>query len=349
MKKIFLVMLLIGILATGTFTQTVGGDFKLIDTWNHDDKEILTCVGDPIINDEGNVVARICGKVGSVIISKKEVVSFAPFGQGPSDLYLMMAQCRYQNDIAFLEYPNKMKIFTRKDNTYVWKSQMWLKQGYYPYIVRDMIFIDDKWFTGGYKILKEGSKVQNAALVNIFDEQGKLIKELLKKEFPTGIRHEEDYYLTHYNNRVFFMVEYELKVHEISATRMEVTQEIPLTIPPFYKKMPADFYNFVFYKEEKGLSLDYERWKTSYSYIMRVAVEDGCLVIQIRTFGENQKRFALLFYDINNFSLKRTISIDDYFLGTRNGIYYFYRNGNPGFDEDADECVVNLYSFKEKK
>ena len=350
MKKTCLLILVILSLAVGEFIRAESTDFKLIDTWDHGDKEIYTEIIDPLIDNQGNIVTMIGGKVGSRIISKTDNFIFAPFGQGPSDLLLVMAQCPYKNDIAFLEYPNKIKIFAKQDKTYVWKATKWLKQSYYPNLVRDMIFIDNKWITGGYKLLKEGSNVQLAALVNIFDEEGKLLKELLKKEFPTGKRYgSEDYYLTVNNDLVFFMVEYELKVHEISPSRMVVIREIPLTIPPCYKKMPEDFYNFILYKEDKGLSLDYQRWKTGYSYITRVVVEDGYLVIQVRAFGENQKKFALLFYDLKNFNLTLTYPIDDYFLGARNGIYYFYRNGNPGYDEDTEQCIINLYSFKGKK
>ena len=351
MKKILMITAMMLLTVIFAFPAAAVEPFQQIAQWNHGDKEIYKGIYDPIIDDFGHIVAPIGGMLGVFLISPKDAVMFAPFGQGPSDLAIMMASCNYQKDIAFLEYPQKIKIFTRKANTYVWKATKWLKQEYYPILARDALYINNHWILGGYFMYKEDKKKEFVALVKVFNEKGKPIKELIKREFPKLLTRTEDMdcYLTAHKDRVFFLMENELKVHEISAVQLEVKKEIALTVPPFYEKMPADFYKYKHYTDDKQYHLDHEKWKTSYSRITRVAVEDGYLVLQIRTPAKDQKKFAMLFYGIDDFELKHTVPIDDYFLGARNGVYYFYKNGNPGFDEDTDECIIHLYSFKGKK
>jgi hypothetical protein len=52
-----------------------------------------------------------------------------------------------------------------------------------------------------------------------------------------------------------------------------------------------------------------------------------------------------LFYNTKTFKLERTILINDRLLGIRDGKYYFYANGDPKYDEEADECIIKIYSF----
>jgi hypothetical protein len=350
MNKILMITGVMISIAVFGFSLTADIQFLKIDQWNHGDKEIYRGIWDPLIDELGHIVAPAGGKRGAFLISPQDAFVFAPFGQGPSDLAIMMSNCNHQGDIAFLEYPPKLKIFTRKDNTYVWKATKWLKQEYYAIRARDMLSIHGHWILGGYFLYKEEKKKEFVSLVKIFNEQGKPQKELLKREFSTPNKiGSMDCYLAASKDRIFFMMENELKVFVIAADKLDVVKEVDLMTPPFYKKMPADYYTFKQYTDNKGFRLDYEKWKTTYSRITRVAVEDNYLAIQIRTFGKDQKKFAMLFYGIDDFELKYTFPIDDLFLGARNGVYYFYRNGNPGYDEGTGECVIHLYSFRVKK
>jgi hypothetical protein len=350
MKKILIITGFLLNIAIFIYPLSTVEEFQKITQWNHGDKGFFKGIDDPLIDDFGHLVLPIGGKIGTFIISQKDALLFAPFGQGPSDISLLMATCHFQNDIAFLEYPQKIKIFTSKENTYVWKETKWLKQEYYSILAKDMLYINDQWVLGGYFLLKEDTHKEFAEMVKVYNNKGKPIKALIKREFPSPNRNRDmDSYLTTYDGRIFFMLENELKVYEISAAQMKVKKEIALTVPTFYKKMPADFYKFKRYTDDKEYHLDYEKWKTAYSRITRVTVEDGYLVLQIRTPGKDQKKFAMLFYTLDNFELKHTLPIDDYFLGARNGVYYFYKNGNPGYDEGTDECIIQLYSFREKK
>jgi hypothetical protein len=329
-------------------------NFQLVEQWNHGDREPLTTLYGPFIDKDGHVVASF-GKIGFRLISKDKVTSFAPMGQGPSDIYLCVGECRYKDDIAIMELSQKVKIFTKKDNTYKWKETKWLKRAYYQQITRDVLFYKDKWFIAGEKPMdsnkgKSGIETDHI-FVKVYDSSGKPLARLIKKVYKKRKRHNHmDFYVVPYKSSVFFLAENELKVYEICTDRLKVVKKTNLEVPSFYKKMPEDFYIFKRYDDDpRGFRRDYEYWKVSYSRITKVVVENGYLVLQIRTFGEKQKKFALLFYNADTLKLEKTIPIDDYFMGARDGKYYFFANGNPGRDEDAEECIINIYAFKQVK
>ena len=68
----------------------------------------------------------------------------------------------------------------------------------------------------------------------------------------------------------------------------------------------------------------------------------------MRTCEAKLKKFALLFYNAENFKLERTIFTNDLLLGAKDGKYYFYANGDPGRDEEAEEFIIHIYSFGDK-
>ena len=353
--KHFLTTILI-VALTLTFPLFGLDEFRMVEQWNHKDQEPLDSLYACLIDNDGHVVGSF-GRSGRRLISKDNFISFAPMGQGPSDIYLCVGICHYNGDIAIMELSQKVKIFTKKDSTYKWKETKWLKRAYYQQVTRDILFYKDKWFLAGEKPMdsnrdkKEKEKEHENIYVKVYDNSGKPLARLIKKIHKKPEKHSlMEFYVEPYKSSVFFMAENELKVYEICADRLKVVKKTNLEIPPFYKKMPENFYIFKRYDDNfRGLRRDYEYWRLSYSRITNVVVETGYLVLQIRAFGEKQKKFALLFYNADSLKLEKTIPIDDYFIGARNGEYYFYANGNPGRDEEAEECIINIYAFKQEK
>ncbi|MFC2156107.1 hypothetical protein ACFLRB_06435, partial [Acidobacteriota bacterium] len=145
------------------------------------------------------------------------------------------------------------------------------------------------------------------------------------------------------------LAENELKVHIISTKDLRVEKEVKLEIPGFYKKMPVDFYTFKKYdKPSENYQKDIEYWQTAYSRIQKVIIEDNFLILQMRTVSDQLKKFALLFYNAENFKLEKIIFSNDLLLGARDGKYYFYANGDPGRDEEAEDFIIHIYSFGDK-
>ena len=346
-KRILIIIMLIAMMGFLSAEE----EFIRIEQWNHGDQELYVGIDGPLIDKDGHMVAYF-GKLGARLITPDNVTAFAPLGQGPSDAYLVCGICQYNDDIAFVELYHKIKIFTKKGNTYAWKATNWLKRDYYPQIIRDVIFFKDKWFLAGDNTISEKGEKFEKSLIKVFDSAGKPIKVLIERVYNgKNAFHQMDHYIVHNNkDRVFFLAENELKVYVICPDKLEILKEVNLEIPAFYKKMPDDFYVFKLYENDsRDFYRDYQKWKTSYSRIVRVKQEGNYLAIQIRTFGEKQKKFAVLFYNVDTFKLEKIFSTDDLFLATRDGKYYFYANGNPGYDEGTDNCIINIYAFKEKK
>lgn len=326
-------------------------EFKQIDRWNHGDQEIYGFLFLPLITEDGSIVTRVA-KQGCVLITKKGVDLFATLGEGPNQVWLVYASAMYGNDIAYMQSGLVIKIFTKKDNTYKESKKRWFKRGYYSPIIRDALFTGNKWFFAGSVIQRKGKSGFSTALLVVYDDEGKPLKMLIEKEFkPKHSYHNMDYYIVadkEAKKRVFVMSEHELKAYEVSTDKLELVKEWTLETPGFYKKMPEDYFMTQKPGDPRSLSSVLEEWKTTYSRISEAAVEDGYLVLQIRTCSKELKKFAMLFYNVDTLKLEKTIFTDNFFIGARDGKYYFYNNGNPGRDEDVDECIIDVYAFEGK-
>jgi hypothetical protein len=272
-------------------------------------------------------------------------------GQGPSDLYIPYAACNCGDDIAYFEISQKLKVFTKKSNTYTWKRTMSIK-GPCPFEPRDLFFHNGKWFFAGHNVSLYDSKNKETTFFYFYayTDKGEPIKGLISRTNPYKVDHSlMDYFLELSGNKFYLMKENELKVFLIDPDEIKLLREITLEIPGFYKKMPPDFYTF---KEPPSGGMQFiktiENWKASYSSITGMAADSGYLAVQVRTCSDKLKKYALLFYNTDTFKLEKTFFSNDFFFGASKGIYYFYANGNPGYDEEAEECIINLYSFKEK-
>ena len=113
--------------------------------------------------------------------------------------------------------------------------------------------------------------------------------------------------------------------------------------------MPDNFYVWKKYNNPKDNILnDIESWNMGYSKITNALVDGKYLIIQIRTCNTDLKKFALLFYNANNFKLEKTFFTDDFLMGVKNGKLYCFSNGDPGRDDDTDKCVINILEITEK-
>jgi hypothetical protein len=83
------------------------------------------------------------------------------------------------------------------------------------------------------------------------------------------------------------------------------------------------------------------------SSITEAAVDGNWLVVQVRTCSAKEKKFALLLYNVeNNFKLEKNVFTDDFLLDVKDGKYYCFANGDPGRDDDTDQCIINIYSWE---
>jgi len=326
-------------------------EFKQIDSWNHGDQEIYGYIGIPLITKDREIIAGVA-KQGCALIAKDRVDLFATLGEGPNQIWLASASAMYGNDIAYIQMGLSMKIFTKKDNTYKESKKRWFKRGYYSPLARDALFTGNKWFFAGRLIQREKKSGTIVALLVVYDDEGKPLKTLIEKEFkPKSSYQNMDYYIVadkEAKKRVFVMSEHELKVYEVSTDKLELVKEWVLETPGFYKKMPEDYFMMQKPGDPRSLSSVIAEWKTTYSRISEAAVEDGYLVLQVRTCSKELKKFAMLFYNVDTLKLEKTVFTDDFFIGARDGKYYFYHNGNPGRDEGVDECIIDVCAFEGK-
>lgn len=328
-------------------------NLELIDRWKHP-REIFDWMGASKVDKDGHVVG-IFLKTPISLISKEKVTHIIPFGQGPSDMAGCYTFFNYGEDLAFVERSFKIKIFTKKNGTYVWKETIWLKKGSAGHSPKNGVFFDNKIFLTGFTepYQQKTKKESEATLVRVYNTKGILLKDLIKTKSVTGSRlYEMIFHIVPYkNDRLFFLPSNRLKVSVISAKSLEVVKEVPLQIPTFYKKMPEHFYFRESYANPKyDFARDLEDWATGYSRITTCGVDKNYLVVQIRTCSEKMKKFALLFYNAETFKLENTVYTDDFLLDIKDGKYYCFENGEAGLDEEACENLnINIYKLGQQK
>ena len=321
-------------------------DFKLINQWDHGE-QIFGRICISTIDKDGDVLVGFY-KSGIRLITPEKIIAFAPIGEGPNEVIDFRSFVHYKGDIVIFEWSDKGKIFTKKDNTYVLKEILWFKRGQFPHFVTDVFFSDNKWFFAGMANLNFHPKISKICYLKAFDSNRMPLKIMLKDEFK-GVNQKElmNFYLAGYKNRLFFFTENELKATVISIKDLEVLNTKDLEAPGFYKPMPPDFYSNKRYSNPvREMIADIEHWKTSYTRIVKVLVEGNYLVLQLRTCDNKLKKFCLLFYNVDNLKLEKTIFIDDFLMGSKDGKYYFYANGKPSLDDDTGNCIINIYTFK---
>lgn len=325
-----------------------GGEFKRVDQWQFEDAFLskVFCV----IDKDHHILGGFA-RDGCRMITPDKVVPFLRFGQGPNEVTIYRTGFLYREDLAIFERADKIKVFTKKNGNYVWKATKWVKRPKNLHAIKNTIFFNNKFFVAGYESTKR-KDINEMFHLKVYSDDGKPLKSLIKIDY--GKDHQyilmQNFVDSYKTDTVFFMFANQLKLYVVSASKLEVIKTLHLEMPAFYKKMPESFYTSKKYKNAmKGLRLDVETWQTGYSEIQDMVVQNGQLVVQIRTANEEMKKFALLFYNADTFKLEHTEMTDDYLLDARDGKFYMFENGDPGLDEDTDSCIINIYSFKGKK
>jgi hypothetical protein len=340
--KVGIIVMLFVVCGRGLFGEN---SFQKVEQWKFDTepfgRRFVT-----IIDSDHHLIGGFF-KSPMRVISPKTIVKFGHYGKGPSDLTDAQAIFLYKGDLAVVERPDKVKVFSKKDGNYKWKETKWFKRGSGPNKIRDVVFFKNKFFFAGYEAIAKDMKFGESAYLKVYDQDGNILKRLIRRKGNDGKRlWEMRYYVEAYaDDTILFLSESELKVTVVSAKKVEVLKEVTLEIPSFYKKIPENFYAFSPKNRSIDLKLELEKWALGYSAITETAVHNGKLILQVRTCSEKLKKFALLVYNIKDWKLEQTIFIDDFFLGARDGKFYFFAHGNPGRDENTDNSIINIYSF----
>jgi hypothetical protein len=334
------IFIILSILNYGNF------ELKFVEKWDHKN-ETLGHIFFSIIDKDDHIVGTFY-QYGNKIINKEKIISIIPRGQGPGDLTNMLALFKYKEGLAFVERPDKMKIFVKKNNNYIWKKTKWFKRGLLLHIVKDGMFYGNKFFFAGFETISIKRNIETAAFLKVYSPDGRPLKSLIKKTYKKS--HQQylmNRYVVPYKNKAILVNENELALYIVSINNLNNINKINLEIPKFYKNMPLDFYIWRKYnKPTENFLSDVETWAMEYSSINKVLVKGNYIIIQIRTCNEKLKKLALLFYDLRSFKLSRILYFNDYLMGEKDDKFYFYANGDPGRDKDAEECIIKIYKYK---
>jgi len=292
-------------------------------------------------------------KIGNRMLLPKKVIPITPIGQGPDEVMNVASIFIYQGiDLAVGEDPSRIKVFQKDNESYKFKKNIWLKRGPNFHLTANTLYFDKKIFISGFEMMSYNPSVMQISYVKVYDEDGNYLKNLLNESIPTEILKTKNIvelrrYILNYKDKIYYLVENDLKVNVISGRNLTEEGQFKLKLPDFYKKMPDDF--FLMSKPGESFAekeLNMEHWLVSYSRITKTVVEKDWLIIQVRTCNPKLKRFSLLFYNAGNFNLEKTFFIDDLLLGAKDGKLYCYGDGDPGLDDEVVKTVIKIYSIK---
>lgn len=352
MKRIFFVTLS-ALLIYSINLHTKPKSFKLVQQWKHSET-IYGYIVDPgfIIDDESLVLHFY--RTGLRFVSKEKFINIAPYGEGPNEVKSLFALFPVSSsEMAFVESPTKLKIFSKKNGSYKETKQVWIQRDFYHYHILDGFYYGNKLLLGGVEVVPVDNKPV-AKHVKVYNEKGKIEKRLIISKDVSMIKnpYEMQYFLKldEKRNLGYFVKENTLTLYPIDLKTLTEKKAVNLEVPSCYKKeLPECFVVKKKFDPNYDKRKDKEKWRTIFSRINQVSVDGHDLVIQIRTPGQNAKKFALLFYNLDNYKLRHIEPTDDFFLGSRNGKFYFYANGDPTLDDGTDTCTINIYRFQENK
>lgn len=321
-------------------------EFRVVDTWSNDIK-ITGRIGGSTILKNGNVAATFYGQ-GPVEISSRTAEFICRRGQGPDELQDLFAACEHPHGLAFVELPFRIKIFGRDNGDYHCRKSVWLEKSRFYTAVSSVLFIRGKWFLAGYFLENFSRKyVYKKVFVKVYDAKGKYIKGLIRKtDHEPDQRHLMGYYLVAGGGSIYFLEEDRLRVTVIQPESLRIEKAVDLAAPEEYRPMPKDFYVFKRYDDPyAGIGRDMDTWRTGYSRVVCAAFDRGTLVLQIRVF-EKAARFMVLFFREGSFQPAGRVLTNDRLLGVRAGRFYFYANGDPRYEEEADQCRVKVCTLE---
>jgi len=323
-----------------------------VDQWKFDHDPIVF-ISDTFISKNNTIIGYFRDE-NIAEVTPKGIKQVIGIGEGPDQVIFPCLIFRYGDgdDIAVSDLANRIKIFYRKDRGFTSKKSFWYKVDSFALVARECVFSDNKFFITGTNIISQNKIGSKVALITIFNEKGKQLKVLLEKKLSAQQRYDLMYYhiINLKKGLLAFIPENEPTVTLISPKSMEVVKQVPLTIPSFYKKMPGDFYT-IKKKIKPGDSGAFilqmlETFRTGYSRINNLNFDQNWLILQMRTCDKKLKRYAILVYNADTFKLEHTLYTDDYLVGVKDGKFYCFANGNPGWDGEIDDVVFNIYQLK---
>lgn len=343
-KLIFSVILFNFFIFSLGYSQSFNEDFILVERWNFPEEIVTGYIWDAFVDNEGKLAVMFF-RDGVKIISSDKVENLTRIGQGPGEIERWAAMFFSDPYLVIVENSGKLIYFKNNNGSYAYHKTNWLEVNYNFPFVKGAVFTHDKWYLAGFSS-EEKQRLDRVRgyFLSVY-ESGKQTKRLFFKDFKGAWR---VYLLTAhiklFRDRIWMMLASEPEVLIFDPGEDVLEKKIHLKMPKFYRKIQG-YIPFKRYALSK-LRLDYEKWELSYSRIENFLINEKYLVVQIRTVDPKKKKFALIFFDSRSFVPVKTYFGYDLLLTEKDGHYYFFENGDPGFDEEVTCVSVKKYRLR---
>jgi hypothetical protein len=313
----------------------------LINNWHFPKEPATGYIWDAFIDKEERL-ALLSHKDGLRLVTSSEVKNLTRKGQGPGEMEHWAALFLTESHLIDIENSGKLIYFKKDAESYAYDKTEWLTFGFnFPY-VKGAVFSEGKWYLAGFCPRAEtSSKKVSGYFLSIY-ENGKLATQLFDVDFKTPvIANLITAHIRLFNSQIWMMLASEPEVHIYDVKRDSLLKKKALKMPEFYRGIRG----YLRFEKQtlNRLIKAYEDWELSYSRIENFLINDKNLIVQVRTADRNKPRFGLLFFDAENLALEKVYFCNDLLLTEKDGCFYFFENGDPGFDEEASCVSIKIY------
>lgn len=287
-------------------------------------------------------------KSGIKIVSRDKYYNMAPLGQGPGDVYAWENFILNNDQFIEIESYDKIQVFKRKKDRYQYENTLWKEKDKGLQQVKSALLINNKFYFSGCVYKNDNPKTPENFWIQVFDRKGNFIRDLVPLKNRSKRYYLMGSYMVNKGDRIFFTAEHLPEITIISSKSDQIISKKRLKMPHYYIPIPEDCFALKLKKRLSLANIDkiFAEWRMNYSRIVNVKVCGDYLLVQIRTCRQNQKTFALLFYDMEKFELHNTFFTDHLLVASKNSTLYFLNQGNPRIDDEAGDMIILLYKVK---
>ncbi len=230
-----------------SITNAADLTLKKIDSYEQKENDALIegVLPATVVDADGALIGAY-GNRTILVVDSHGSKEFAPFGQGPGDLYGCKTVLFMDTNLLSVEDGrSKLKLFSKEMGSYVFKEAIWKEKLKYPFSEKGGLRWKDKLFFTGYAIdpkSKIEQKEYTVYYMASYTDKGKFRKYFANDIEVKANSHRYKYsYIWKHKENIYFIREDKLEVFVVSPQQEKVIDKITLPKPTFYKPLPAHF------------------------------------------------------------------------------------------------------------
>jgi len=294
------------------------------------------------VDSDGDLVILFQMHHGKVV-SKNRISDLYIIGEGPVEVRNASTLFMEQDQVVIADRFGKLTFLAKEGGKYKVIKTEYLAGAKYGKTSspRTVVKFNGKYYWGCWTYPNPEKFLSEGYFISVFNPMRKSRKDIVKRSYSEEFRGLLNVfpYIKVFQNKILVILDTELKLNIIDPVKDVIIREVKLEPPSFYKEV-EDLWKYI---PGRFSPTKFHEWRLSYNRIVNVLSVDNSLILQVRSRQKEKPKFALLFYDLADYRLQKTLYTEHLLLSEKNGNLYFLENGDPGKDDDAENLNILLY------